>query len=224
MATLIRVLLTTSFLAIPPANHAWDQAPAVLATACGKVQKVTCDSHEPHFTTIELKPKSKGLPVTILSADRSQFKPAPEELYRDTDVCASGRVELYKGHRRLVVTGPQDITIRQQLKPRRPGPWMGDFSRDCDEGVVIPVLVKDVKPNYTRAAMDERITGIVGLQAVVDQDGGIAQVWITQSLDTRYGLDEEAIRAVRQWRFTPGTRFGAPAPVLVDIEMSFRLK
>jgi TonB family protein len=43
-------------------------------------------------------------------------------------------------------------------------------------------------------------------------------------LESELGLDDEAIKAARQWRFKPGTRFGQPVPVLVEIEMSFRLK
>jgi hypothetical protein len=46
---------------------------------------------------------------------------------------------------------------------------------------------------------------------------------IRRSVDSKFGLDDEAIKAVTQWRFSPGTRFGEPVPVLVEIELSFRL-
>ena len=41
-------------------------------------------------------------------------------------------------------------------------------------------------------------------------------VHITRSLDPTFGLDQEAIKTVKKWRFAPGTRFGQPVPVLVD--------
>jgi TonB family protein len=45
-----------------------------------------------------------------------------------------------------------------------------------------------------------------------------------QSLDTRYGLDEAAVRAASQWRFEPGRRDGKPVPVLITVEMTFALR
>jgi TonB family protein len=47
---------------------------------------------------------------------------------------------------------------------------------------------------------------------------------VTRSLDTTYGLDAEAVKAVKQWVFDPGTKDGKAVPVLVQIEMSFSLK
>jgi hypothetical protein len=34
----------------------------------------------------------------------------------------------------------------------------------------------------------------------------------------------EAIKAAKQWRFSPGTRLGEPVPVVVSIELSFTLR
>ena len=45
-------------------------------------------------------------------------------------------------------------------------------------------------------------------------DGTVGDVRITRSLDPDFGLDEEAIKAARQWLFEPGTRFGAPAAAI----------
>jgi TonB family protein len=55
-------------------------------------------------------------------------------------------------------------------------------------------------------------------------DGSVGQVRITRSLDDRFGLDQEAIATVKQWRFEPGRRLGVAVPVLVEIEMQFTLR
>jgi TonB family protein len=49
-------------------------------------------------------------------------------------------------------------------------------------------------------------------------------VQVVRSLDSAFGLDQEAIKAARQWRFAPGTRLGEPVPVLVTIELTFTLR
>jgi TonB family protein len=45
-----------------------------------------------------------------------------------------------------------------------------------------------------------------------------------RSLDRTTGLDDEAVKAARQWLFEPGRRNGEPVAVLIRIEMSFSLK
>ena len=98
------------------------------------------------------------------------------------------------------------------------------FYEEGDEGIELPSLVEEVHPEYTAEAKEARITGSVMLNAVVDREGRVASVEVTQSLDEEFGLDDEAITALRQWRFSPGKRFGEPVPVLVEIEMTYNLR
>jgi periplasmic protein TonB len=73
-------------------------------------------------------------------------------------------------------------------------------------------------------AMRARIYGVVVMECVVLADGSLGEMRIVKSLDTRFGLDEQAIKAVKQWRFRPGRRLGEAVPVLVTIEVSFTLR
>lgn len=91
-------------------------------------------------------------------------------------------------------------------------------------GVTGPRLIREVKPGYTSEAMRARVQGSVRLDAVVLPDGSVGNVEITRSLDSTFGLDKEAIKAVKQWRFEPGRRLGQPVAVLVDIELTFTLR
>ena len=72
--------------------------------------------------------------------------------------------------------------------------------------------------------MRARIDGVVQLDCVILADGTVGEIRIVKSLDKRFGLDDQAIQAVRQWRFRPGRRLGEPVPVLVAIEVSFTLR
>jgi TonB family protein len=93
-----------------------------------------------------------------------------------------------------------------------------------DEGVTLPSVVRSVKAGYTPAAMDARIEGTAMLDAVVLADGKVGDVTVTQSLDKEHGLDTQAVEAVKQWLFKPGTKDGKAVAVRVTIEMRFTLK
>jgi protein TonB len=91
-------------------------------------------------------------------------------------------------------------------------------------GVTLPSPVRTVKAGYTAAAMEARIEGKVLMDVAVLEDGKVGEVKVTQSLDTEYGLDTQAVEAVKQWLFKPGTKEGKPVAVQVTIEMTFTLK
>ena len=90
-------------------------------------------------------------------------------------------------------------------------------------GVTNPTILKQVDPKYTPDAMRAKIQGVVELEAVVGTNGVITEIRISKSLDRAFGLDEEAIRTAKQWLFRPGVYQGNKVPVLVVIQMEFRL-
>jgi protein TonB len=110
------------------------------------------------------------------------------------------------------------------LGPGSGGGFGDGVYRDGASGVTSPVLVRDVKPNYTGEAMRARIQGMVTMHAVVQPDGSVGNVQIVKSLDQTFGLDQEAVATVKKWRFKPGLLRGQPVAVLIVIEMSFTLR
>jgi TonB family protein len=92
------------------------------------------------------------------------------------------------------------------------------------DGVTLPKVIHEVKPQYTPAAMQAKIQGTVWLAAVVKADGTVGRIEVTRSLDTEHGLDAAAVDAAAQWRFSPGRKDGKPVSVQVTIEMTFTLK
>jgi TonB family protein len=91
-------------------------------------------------------------------------------------------------------------------------------------GVTTPVVLREVKPQYTSDAMRAKVQGSVLLECVVKPDGTVGEVKVARSLDSVFGLDLEAMKAARQWRFRPGTRLGEPVAVQVVIELTFTLR
>lgn len=104
----------------------------------------------------------------------------------------------------------------------RPAPWPPEGVVKLAPGVQAPRLKKDVKPRYSQSAREAGIQGKVVMEAVVLIDGTVGEVRVIHSLDP--GLDDSAVRALKQWRFAPGTKDGVAVPVLVEIEMSFTVR
>ena len=102
------------------------------------------------------------------------------------------------------------------------GPGAGGYRPG--NGVTPPRLLREVKPGYTGEAMRARIQGVVRLQAIVLPDGSVGNMKIVRSLDHLFGLDDEALKSVGQWRFQPGTLAGRAVPVLIEVELAFTLR
>jgi TonB family protein len=89
-------------------------------------------------------------------------------------------------------------------------------------GIEPPRLVREVRADYTEDARRQGIRGDVVLEIVVRRDGTVGDARILQGLGG--GLNDRAVQAVRQWRFAPATRQGAPVDVLVEVAVEFRLR
>src|SRR5262249_35086593 len=79
-----------------------------------------------------------------------------------------------------------------------------------------PVLIAEVKPLYPAGAYRRNVSGSVEVSAVVLPDGTVGDATVTRSLDP--DADQEAIRAITQWRFKPGTLEGKPVSAPVSVQ------
>lgn len=84
-----------------------------------------------------------------------------------------------------------------------------------------PRILSKVEPEYSEEARKGKLQGSVLLSVVIDSTGAPTQIAILRPLGM--GLDEAAIAAVSQWKFSPGTKNGTPVPVFSQIEMTFHL-
>jgi periplasmic protein TonB len=100
---------------------------------------------------------------------------------------------------------------------------IGGKSYQPGSRVTPPVEIYVPKPQYTADAMRARVQGTVWIECVVQTNGICTNARVARSLDPTFGLDQEAVKAVRLFRFRPGMRMGEPVPVLVTIELTFSL-
>jgi len=88
-------------------------------------------------------------------------------------------------------------------------------------GILAPTVLYKVEPQYTDEARAAKYQGTVLLTVDVEPDGVAHNIRATRGLGL--GLTQSALDAVRQWRFHPATRDGAPLAVQASIEVNFRL-
>lgn len=89
-------------------------------------------------------------------------------------------------------------------------------------GITKPVATYKVEPEYTGVAQFLGERGTVKLRCVVDESGMPQDISLLESLG--FGLDENAVRALRGWRFKPGEDAGGQiVPVIVDVDIDFHV-
>jgi periplasmic protein TonB len=109
-------------------------------------------------------------------------------------------------------------------QPVNETPWPPAGVFRPGDGVTEPRLIKSALPGYTGEAMRAQIQGRVVLEAVVQPDGTVGEVRVKRSLDRRFGMDDAAVEALKEMRFTAGTKDGIAVPVLMQMEMSFTIR
>jgi protein TonB len=95
-------------------------------------------------------------------------------------------------------------------KPRRVG---GDLQA--------PALIHRVEPTYPGVAVSAKVTGLVILEATVDETGAVSDVKVLRPIPL---LDEAAIKAVKQWRYQPLMLNGIPVPFILTVTLTFSLR
>jgi len=88
-------------------------------------------------------------------------------------------------------------------------------------GVTAPRILYAPDPQYSEEARKAKYQGTVVLWAVIGPDGRPRDLRVQRSLGL--GLDQQALDAVRMWRFEPSRKDGRPVAVEINIEVNFRL-
>jgi TonB family protein len=84
-----------------------------------------------------------------------------------------------------------------------------------------PTKIQDRKPVYPAIAQSARVQGVVIIEALIDESGSVANARILRSIPL---LDQAALGAVSQWRFTPTEANGRPSGVLMTVTVNFTLQ
>jgi protein TonB len=92
----------------------------------------------------------------------------------------------------------------------------GQAAKDFDE---TPMPVKSVAPIYPAEMKRDKVSGIVTLKIVIDENGNVADRTVSKS--TRPEFESAALEAIQQWKFKPARKGGAAVRATVTIPMKF---
>jgi TonB family protein len=106
------------------------------------------------------------------------------------------------------------------------GSWTVRFaelnaSGPAGDDLSAPEAISKVDPAYPQDLMHDRVEGVVVLYAIIRSDGSVDGVRILEGVDQR--LDENARKALQQWRFRPGTKNGQPVDIEAVVRVPFRV-
>jgi len=139
---------------------------------------------------------------------------APET---DREPVTRGAVSVVEGG---VPFGGDAIGVNVAPPPPPPPPPVQGPLR-LHSGITRPQKTVDVAPVYPAAARAARKEGVVILETVIDARGNVESVRVLRPVAL---LDDAAVAAVRQWRFTPALLNGEPVPVVMTVTVNFMLQ
>jgi len=107
------------------------------------------------------------------------------------------------------------------------GSWTVRFAElnatgPANDDLSAPEAITKVDPAYPQELMQDRIEGVVVLYAIIRSDGSVEGVRVLEGFDSR--LDENARKALEQWRFRPGTKNGQPVDIEAVVRVPFRVR
>jgi TonB family protein len=103
---------------------------------------------------------------------------------------------------------------RNPLQPRTPD-WLKE------NGTASPSLLRKREPAYSELARRMQLHGTTAFNMMVGEDGHGHSFRLSKGLGL--GLDEQALFAIREWQFKPGTKQGKPVATYATLEVNFRL-
>jgi protein TonB len=84
-----------------------------------------------------------------------------------------------------------------------------------------PELIKKVDPIYPPIAKAARVAGMVIIEAIITKDGSVRDARVTRSVPM---LDQAALDAVNQWRYTPTLLNNQPVEVIMSVNVTFAIQ
>jgi len=163
--------------------------------------------------------------TVVLLGDIDVSHGTPQVMFTLLDTASANEPELFDTEFPLAPFSDADVVELEPFGPlakpviTREGEVLYAFG---SRGIKGPTCGRNPNPSYTEEARQARLNGSIVLDAVVKTDGKLDEGRILRGLP--FGLNQQALAIIRDWRCAPGRKDGQPVPVLVAFEIGFRIK
>jgi protein TonB len=164
----------------------------------------------PTLATPRLRVRPVDLPLSASAAPLQ----APERLDRDALPLQTivSRIPTSLSDDEAMGRSAEDV-VEPMASPMAPVRVGGDVKR--------PAKIAHVDPAYPSLARQARVSGLVIIEAIIAKDGTVRDARVLRSVRL---LDQAALDAVNQWRFTPTLLNGEPVEVVMSVNVTFALE
>ena len=214
------------------------QVPGVVQTGPGTIEGRVSDMSGAVLpgVTVTVSAPAPAAPRSVFSNARGQFELAQLSageyglaLSLPGFRTARGSVNVKPGSKSAVTFEMAIGSLAEQVNVRAPAPIaVSQPPAPADASVGTPIRVggeiraprkiHDVQPVYPADANAAGMEGDIHIEAVIARDGSVAGARVVQGVPL---LNQAALQAVRQWRYTPTTLNGVPTEVSMTVRVSF---
>jgi TonB family protein len=205
-----------------PINDEWDDYLAYLRHT-GSLTERVYQLDKQHGFDAEGTPESKQFTAERLAAGASMLR----DLYVAAWIKSAEPVPDWHDQHTQPAAASGSDPAAAAAAPQEAGPDIEEIDPTLGPvykvrpGMTVPVIVWAPDPEYSNEARRKKLTGSVLVSAIVGTDGHTHDVQAASHLGM--GLDENAVKAVQQYRFQPATYQAKPVPTRVNIKVDFHL-
>ncbi len=166
---------------------------------------------EPTIRPYRLREKQSIEAIAI--PDQFEVPPPPKEEVKKqivTEIAPSDDAAAEE----TIASTELDVEAPPELPPAR---TRAEFFLSYDTA---PVVLKQVTPKYPDMARDAELEGVVRVLIGIDEFGNVVEATVIQSVP---GLDQAALDAVYQWKFSPAKQRDEAVPVRISVPIRFTL-
>ncbi len=170
---------------------------------------------------------TKKSPVTVKKTPTRKPSPRPKPQPKPTTPAEQKpQPKPQPNTQEVKPTPPKPIPApkpQPQTQPKPPAP-KPQPKPQIKEGDVVPYPLLDSKPRPIKTVAPTKprfpkLSGIVFLSVLVGPDGKVEQVKLIRGIHPRY--DEQAVKAVKKWKFTPPIKHGKKVRTWTTITIKY---